>query len=139
MHKGLWLTRVNNIYGRGSPCQVFLCPVARPTVRRAQVSTRMSHLAVHNLAGSQDAGRSSQVAGRSSQLAARSSGTRYKSQARRSQDAARSSQLACPNRNSIHPRPRPQTLHRSHDNFKNPYRIAMRSYCPEMFVHLDST
>ena len=70
--------------------------VARPTVHRAQVSTRMSHLAVHHLAG-----RRAQGAARRTQLVARSSGTRYKSQARRSQDAARSSQLACPNRNSI--------------------------------------
>ena len=26
------------------------------------------------------------------------------------------------------PRPRPQTLHRSHDNLKNPYRIASIFY-----------
>ena len=26
------------------------------------------------------------------------------------------------------PRPRPQTLHRSHDNLKNPYRIASICY-----------
>ena len=38
--------------------------VARPTVRRAQVSTRMSHLAVHHLAG-----RRTQYAGRRVQLA----------------------------------------------------------------------
>ena len=72
--------------------------VARPTVRRAQVSTHMSHLAVHHLAG-----RSTQGAGRSSQVAARSSGTSCTGQlaGRRTQLAARSSQLACPNRNSI--------------------------------------
>ena len=69
--------------------------VARPTVRRAQVSTRMLHPAVHHLAGrrAQYSGRRAQLAGRRTQLAARSSGTRYKSQARRSQDAARSSHV----------------------------------------------
>ena len=28
----------------------------------------------------------------------------------------------------VTPRPRPQTLHRSHDNLKNPYRIASIFY-----------
>ena len=28
----------------------------------------------------------------------------------------------------VPPRPRPQTLHRSHDNLKNPYRIASIFY-----------
>ena len=28
----------------------------------------------------------------------------------------------------VTPRPRPQTLHRSHDNLKNPYRIASIVY-----------
>ena len=76
--------------------------VARPTVRRAQVSTRMSHLAVHHFAGrrTQYAGRRAQLTGRRTQLAAQVHGTRARLAGRR--DAARSSQLACPNRNSIH-------------------------------------